>query len=555
MMRRAGMAVVLAVGLGVAGGVVTAGLRAQNAAPAAMAGAYRIAGQVVNSTTGEPVRRATVAALAEADSHIVASVQTDGDGRFALDSLPAGKYPLTACKRGYRTSFFDEHDEYNSAIVTGEGQDTGNLVFKLTPNAVLHGVVTGDGGDAVEGASVLLFERTGAHGADERMNEVDATTTDDGGGYEFGGLAAGEYVLAVSASPWYAMHPKPDPQGGQGDASPLDVAYPVTYFDSTMDENAASPIVLAEGTRQEADIALHAVPALRLRVNVPRRTGSGIARPELRQIILGVQVSAESTGFLDALKLGSAEFSGLAPGQYQLTQGDPPRIASLDLTSSQDVDAASGSPAATVSGILRSSSGGALPEGVTVTLEPVGDRRGRAGVQAPAHRGEFHFDAVPAGTWSLGATTPSQALPVVAVSVSNRARDARSGGGSGSQITVKDQPVMVAGTVSLSLARVEGFARRDGKGVAGAMVVLIPKSPSAYRALVRRDQSDSDGSFALRDVPAGQYSVVAIEDGWKLDWTEREAMTRYLTTGVEVTVPERAGAVINVPKPVAVQAR
>ena len=32
--------------------------------------------------------------------------------------------------------------------------------------------------------------------------------------------------------------------------------------------------------------------------------------------------------------------------------------------------------------------------------------------------------------------------------------------------------------------------------------------------LIRRDQSDSDGSFALRDVVPGQYTVVAIQDGW-----------------------------------------
>src|SRR5579863_6685761 len=66
-------------------------------------GPYRIAGRVVDAVTGEPVRRATVAALAEEDSHMVASGQSDSDGRFLLDHLPAAKYPLTASKRGFRT--------------------------------------------------------------------------------------------------------------------------------------------------------------------------------------------------------------------------------------------------------------------------------------------------------------------------------------------------------------------------------------------------------------------------------------------------------------------
>jgi hypothetical protein len=87
------------------------------------------------------------------------------------------------------------------------------------------------------------------------------------------------------------------------------------------------------------------------------------------------------------------------------------------------------------------------------------------------------------------------------------------------------------------------------------MIVLIPRQPSAYRALVRRDQSDSDGSFSLHDVPAGQYTVIAIEDGWKLDWTRRENLARFLAGGVAVTVGDRPGTVVRLSQPVAAQAR
>jgi 5-hydroxyisourate hydrolase-like protein (transthyretin family) len=148
--------------------------------PRKATGSYRIAGRVVNASTGEPVPRATVSALAEEDNHIVQSVQADAEGRFSLVRLAAGKYPLNASKRGYRTAFYDEHDDFNSAIVTGEGQDTENLVFKLTPGAVLRGVVTGDGGDPVEGANVMLYQRQHASG---RVVQVEGTTTDDTGTY------------------------------------------------------------------------------------------------------------------------------------------------------------------------------------------------------------------------------------------------------------------------------------------------------------------------------------------------------------------------------------
>jgi 5-hydroxyisourate hydrolase-like protein (transthyretin family) len=111
------------------------------------ASGYRISGTVINAASGEPVRRATVAVLSNADRQTVESVETDSDGRFAFDGLPAGKYPLTASKRGFLTAFYIEHEGgFNTAIVTGADQQSTGLVFQLTPGTSLYGVVTVDGG-------------------------------------------------------------------------------------------------------------------------------------------------------------------------------------------------------------------------------------------------------------------------------------------------------------------------------------------------------------------------------------------------------------------------
>ncbi len=513
--------------------------------PRKATGSYRIAGRVVNASTGEPVPRATVSALAEEDNHIVQSVQADAEGRFSLVRMAAGKYPLNASKRGYRTAFYDEHDDFNSAIVTGEGQDTENLVFKLTPGAVLRGVVTGDGGDPVEGANVMLYQRQHASG---RVVQVEGTTTDDTGTYEFSNLAAGEYLLAVNAWPWYAMHGQGNGarRDESGERAALDVAYPITYFDSTSDEASASSIVLAGGSRDEADINLHAVPALHLKVATPFKRGGGIARPELRQTVFGVQISAVSAGFLDSLKTGTVEFDGVAPGHYELSQGDPPRIASLDATANLDVDPGAGTPAVSVAGSLRAIGGGTLPDEANLILEPLDGSRGQPLMQI-AHKGQFRFDAVAPGVWGLSVYSGGPVLPVVAISAGGAIT-------AGNQFAVRDRPLTVEASVSLAKTRVLGFARRDSKGVAGAMIVLVPKEPRAYQALVRRDQSDSDGSFSLRDVPAGRYTVVAIEDGWKLEWELRDVIARYLPGGVAVTISEGSGAIVYLTDPVPVQA-
>jgi hypothetical protein len=87
------------------------------------------------------------------------------------------------------------------------------------------------------------------------------------------------------------------------------------------------------------------------------------------------------------------------------------------------------------------------------------------------------------------------------------------------------------------------------------MVVLVPKNKSAIRSLVRRDQSDSDGSFVLRDVAPGSYTVVAIQDGWNLDWAQPKVIGRYLPLGIAVTITETSGKLLRLSEPIPVQAR
>jgi hypothetical protein len=512
-------------------------------------GLYRIAGKVVNAVTGEPVRRATVAVLAVEDSHPVASVESGSDGSFALEGLPAAKYQLTASRRGFRTAFYDEHDEFSTAIVTGAGQQTSGLVFHLVPNAILHGVVTADGGDPVADADVMLFLKPRGHNPGERIVEVASALTDDTGAYEFGNLAAGEYLLAVKAEPWYALHrssinSRPRPPGDPSAA--LDLAYPITYFDSTTDESSASPIVLAGGSREEADIVLHAVPALHLTLNAPRAE-LGEVMPVLRQTLFGAKVFTESLTSPPRPGQETVEFIGIAPGRYEVEQAEP-KIVELDATASQQVDTAHGTPIVEVSGTLQTSSGSSLKDETTVTLEPLDPARRQAPIQSVCLQGAFSFPKVPPGNWQLWAESAGRQLPISSIAIDNRAH-------AGNRMTVQDRPLSVVVTISRAETRVEGFARMDGRDIAGVMVVLVPKNKSAIRSLVRRDQSDSDGSFVLRDVAPGSYTVVAIQDGWNLDWAQPEVIDRYLPLGIAVTITETSGKLLRLSEPVPVQTR
>jgi hypothetical protein len=110
-------------------------------------------------------------------------------------------------------------------------------------------------------------------------------------------------------------------------------------------------------------------------------------------------------------------------------------------------------------------------------------------------------------------------------------------------------------TVSASATRVEGFARLDGKAAPGILVALIPKQPGKTASLARRDQSDSDGSFGLLNVAPGDYTVVAIADGWDLDWSDPAVIGRYLPGGIAVTVKDGLDNRVQISEAVPVQER
>lgn len=514
---------------------------------------YRIAGKIVNATTGEPVRHASVAVLSEEDSHTVASVESDGEGHFSLERLPAAKYQLTASKRGFRTAFFDEHDEYNSAVVTGPDQDTEHLTFRLTSGGVIRGVVLADGGDPVENARILLFLKSHDGRPGARIAQTDSANTDDTGAYEFNDLAAGQYLLAVSAEPWYAMHRNPETQrkrtvGAADPSAALDVAYPVTYFDSTTDEASATRIDLAGGSRVEADINLHAVPAIHIQVDAPPKQDGATARAELRQTVFGTVIGAQSTGFLDPSGSAPPEFDGVAPGHYELASGDPPRVVELDASASMQVDPSLGAATVSVHGMLQNEAGVPLTDDCNLSLQPVDPERQKDPIQTTCMRGGFRFSAVPAGEWQLSAESGGRQLPIAFITAEGHARR-------GNAFKVADQPLSIQVAVAQGATRVEGFAKRDGKGVSGAMVVLVPSGASSLTGLYRRDQSDSDGSFSLRDVAPGRYTVVAIEDGWQLDWADPRTMSRYLPGGIPVTVTDKSGKALTLTNPVPVEPR
>jgi hypothetical protein len=515
---------------------------------------YTIAGTVVNLVTGDPVPYASVAVLSSANSRAIESVVAGEDGRFSLPGLPAAKYQLTASKRGYRTSFYEQHENYLSGIVTGDDQQTGDLVFHLSPGASLHVEVTDEAGEPVEKATIQIFQRTREAGVGERVVEALRGLSDDTGATDFFNLEPGKYFVAVTAEPWYALHGSSTRSAATGTppkTNPaLDVVYPLTFFDGVTDESSATPIVLAAGGREQIAIHLTPLPALHLYVPIPKDGQEANPHVELQRTVFGMK-SSSGSAYPDQVRDGIAEFTGVSPGHYQLLQGDPPHIVEIDAASSQQISANGGVATVPVHLSLRCDTRAALPEPLNVSLDWADADHPREPLLAAAVEDGFIFDAVSPGTWKLrveyDTETENRVLPVASISAGGPPH-------TGNLVAVKDHALSLAAEVALTATRIEGFARKDGKGLAGIMIVLVPRNPAASDDLFRRDQSDSDGSFALVDAAPGNYTLVAIQDGWDLDWAKPQALSRFLPQGIPVTVTGSSGKLIRLSQPVPVQA-
>ena len=108
-------------------------------------------------------------------------------------------------------------------------------------------------------------------------------------------------------------------------------------------------------------------------------------------------------------------------------------------------------------------------------------------------------------------------------------------------------------TLVAGVGAVEGVVKTEEKPLAGAMVVLVPNDPAEHLDLFRRDQSDLDGTFAINNVVAGTYTILAIDDGWDIDWSRPEVIAPYLQRGQTISVGGQPSGSVKVAEAVEAQ--
>ncbi len=448
------------------------------------------------------------------------------DASLSSDWLP-GKYQLYGERFGYARQGLDEHPGgYLSAVVIGDGINSENLLFRLQPGATISGLVLDEFNEAVRGAEVMLFHHTVQNG---KLGTYIAgqIQSDDRGSYKFSPLMAGTYYVVISARPWYAQNA----QRALPRDETMNVAFPLTYFANTSDASEASAINLHTGEAFRADFNLRAVSAGHIRIPVTKGQEEQAAVTLFQKLFDDFDVVSPSLQEMSPNE--GRVISGFAPGRYTLRVEAPggdkgtSRSQTIDLygDTTLDLHTIGGAATASITGIARA-------EGLTLKNAYI-QFRNRDSDEAEGGRigddGKFQVEMIPAGTYEVSVGN-SAGVYLASMAASNAKSNGR---------TLEISPgadVRMAILLAKGIGEITGTALFNDKGFSGALVLLVPDDPRNHVALFRRDQSDSDGTFSLKQVVPGRYTLLAIQDGWDLEWTDPKVLKPFLPKGTSVQV-------------------
>ena len=475
---------------------------------------YRVAGVVVNAQTGSPIPGAR-AIIEGGTSSVIARQVAGSDGRFSF-YLPQGNFRLIGGTREFMQMYGEPAPgvAVGSAVITGPGHDTSDLVLHWFPPAAISGKVVDENGDPVENALVQLV-RAGVAAGRRTTTTVGWTRTDDRGEYRSGRISGGTYYLAVTATPWYAERAL----FGSKDAN-ASAAYAPVYYPNVTEGSRAQPLHLAPGEEAHADFILHTAAGASITVTYD-------GQPPLSGLLSLIQEGIAGTdGFQRQDRIAARQvLRGVPPGRYLLRANSTRGTAILSAQQWVEVNGVDQDVkltmhhAPTVSGTVRWTNPAGKPPGATLIML-IPEKQSTIGVTVSvAADGSFTFPSILAGSYR----------PAVRVGIYSFDAEVQAEGAafrSGVLELAEDETATLRISANGNVGTVKGVVARGGKAVEGVMVVLAPVRDTANWAAYRGFQTDSDGSYNFEDVNAGEYYLFAMDDP-EVEYTNPEIARTY----------------------------
>jgi hypothetical protein len=595
----------------VLGSVVTVAVQVRDNVPTTAPVGSNVVTGVVADATGRPLRSVLVRleGAAPASRRVVV---TAADGRFTFRDLPSDRYGISANKAAYLAAHYGATSpgRPGTSLVLAAGQ-TAEITLTLFKAAVISGLILNPSGEPSVGTPVQLYRWTfGQSGP--AFQPVSGARTDDRGEYRAFGLLPGDYlVAAVPATDTrdIRMTTQADLDAVQrearGDgltAAPARVAVaagavpPTTqapiYFPGTADLASASIVTVTAGSeRGGVDIqtqivatsrvagtvtsADRVVPAGAVVLLVPTSYGQVLsARPK------DVPVSREGTFVFDGVAPGQYILAASAGGNISVSNGRATHkfMVPTQARSSAEVPIFFGTttvnvqgsdesglsialaPGTSLSGQLTFSGAPRVPDGVTLSVVLVAAEDIPQVVQTPFSvrpdptTGRFVIPGVTPGKYRVSVVAPLMGA------VDRSAWHVRSITMGGRDVA--DLGIEVAAGVPIPDAVVAmsdrgselrgSFLDASGRPTSEYFVVLFPADPALWAWSSRRIvamRPGSDGEFAFRNLPPGEYLLGATTDVAQDEWFDRAFLQRLVPAAIRVPLGEDERRAQNIALP------
>lgn len=484
---------------------------------------YTVSGTVVNSVSGDPVARALVQSMADPGR----AVLTDADGHFQFDNVPG--LGVIARKPGFFNQMELHSGEGPDSQKAGVQGNTQNVTLALTPEAIVFGKVKNDDGEAVESLPVKLLHAQISNGR-KLWQQAGFSITDEDGNFRFASLVPGEYYIEAGPS-WSNRF-----RARRFHLSAKE-GYLGTFYPSAPEISAADPVALSAGEQFQADFNLKEQPLFRVSGSIsPANSGARLdllsQSGEVQNLPASLQ--PQSGTFEITVPAGAYQLRAIAQGESgTVMQGEQSLTVKSDLNGVHLVLA----PQAPIPVIIDAQRTkplrvdaehhGFQEPTASVHFSAAGRPFGSEYWQGLARTGDanhFSMPEVPTGEYTVE-VVPRDGWYVVSAQCGDTdlLRDNLTVS-AGSQtpaieIELRDDGATLTGTVSSDTAQFRGaiIAVPDGN-IRGARMAM----------------TGSDGDFRLANLAPGGYSVVAIENGDRIEYANPDVITPYLSLATHV---------------------
>jgi hypothetical protein len=158
-----------------------------------------MSGRVVNSVTGEPLRRATIILMradpTPGEPPLAYTTSSNPEGQFAMKEMEPGRYRLMATRNGFVQFVYGARNPMRpgTTISLAKQQSVTDMELKMTPHAVLVGRIVDEEGEPVPNVPVMLQAYRFLQGRKQLTTAGGGNSTNDLGEYRIFGVAPGTY--------------------------------------------------------------------------------------------------------------------------------------------------------------------------------------------------------------------------------------------------------------------------------------------------------------------------------------------------------------------------